>query len=261
MCGRNHESISSPKRKSSNDIAVDGKEGHRKLQKSCSEVYGRESQKEEGSSGRRSAEPKLSNLPAFHVTDLNKVADSDTAHEFVRSAVPNRIQPEDPDCHMFFPSDSRMTERLFFPGPEEARRGNEIAKHSHWPIDLSSKLDSPEPSSSIQLLSSVEDNDREPPDLNVPNLELALGGKRSSSKPGVLPLFVQLLDKTSGQLSASPMKSSSTQGSEHGSSLSLSLAFPLSQKDTANTSKEDHTTPGNCCVNTSLRLFGRRVDG
>ena len=90
--------------------------------------------------------------------------------------------------------------------------------------------------------------------MDIPILEVSLGGKKSSSNPVILPLSANLLPN-------SPINNNLIEGIEHGSSLSLSLAFPLSQKDqTAKSLKEDQPNPTNCSVNTSICLFVCHVD-
>eukprot|EP01018_Ginkgo_biloba_P032220 Gb_18601 [translate_table: standard] len=253
VCGSHQKDIVSLQGNPFNDVLADGK-GQRKLKKSYSEIYVRESCREQDSSGRSSS-----------VSSHGRpIAGLDASTHISGSSASGHIQQEDQEYNVFFPKDLQMTERFFFPGSLDAKRNcNKAKAPDQWPINQSSKQSSSEPSSTVQFISSVEDGDQEPPDLNVPNLELALGEKKTSPKQGALPLFVQLLDKTSTQQQpTSPTTSSLIQGSEDGSSLSLSLAFPLSQKEQSVKSmmKEDQILPNNGNVNTSLLLFGGAVD-
>jgi hypothetical protein len=151
-----------------------------------------------------------------------------------------------------------MTETFFFPESIDAERDYNTARSSEQKsIKSISKHNSPERPSAVQIISSAEGDDQELPDVDAPNLELALGAKKTSPKPGAPPFFVQILDKTSQDLLASPTTS------EDGSSLSLSLTFPLSEKEQSVKSvlKENQALPNNRNVDTSLLLFGGGVDG
>lgn len=234
----------------------DGIQSHSpKLQVCEGEIPGRQSREEQDQSVRLSAEPKMVGAPTYQIADLNRVPDYDSALEFSGTPVQHHIQPIYPDYHPSAPHDSKLTGTLLFPGPEDIRVNCRLSKLSEeWTTGLGSIQNSSGPSSSGQFVATTEENIQERPDLNIPILELSLGGKKSSSNPVILPLSANLLPN-------SPIKSSLTEGIERGSSLSLSLAFPLSQKDqTAKTLKEDQPNPANCSVNTSICLFGRRVD-
>jgi len=253
--GKIHEFVGSPIEKSSNDIVVGRKQGQRKLKKSEGEIQSRQSREEQDQSGRVSAETKMSGVPTYQIADLNRVPDYDSALEFSGTPVQHHIQPEYPDYIPSVPQDSKVIETMLFPGPEDIRVNCRLSKLSEeWTTGLGSKQNSSGPSSSGQFVATAEENIQERPDLNIPILELSLGRKKSSPNPVILPLSTKLLPN-------SPIKSSLIEGIERGSSLSLSLAFPFSQKDqTAKTLKEDQPNPANCSVNTSICLFGRRVD-
>ena len=143
---------------------------------------------------------------------------------------------------------------MIFPYPEDIKVNCRLSKlYDEWTTGLGSKQNSFGPSSSGQFVVTTKENIQERLDLNIPILKVSLGGKKSSSYLVILPLSTNLLPN-------SPIKNSLIEGIEHGSSLSLSLAFPLSQKDqTAKSLKEDQPNPTNCSVNTSICLFGRRV--
>lgn len=234
----------------------DGVQSHSpKLQVCEGELQGIQSREEQDQSGTLSAEPKVAGIPTYQIADLNRVPDYDSALEFSGTPVQHHIQPIYPDYHPSVPQDSKLTGIMLFPDPEDIRVNCRLSQLSEeWTTGLGSKQNSSGPSSSGQSVVTTEENIQERPDLNIPILELSLGGKKSSSNPVILPLSANLLPN-------SPINSSLIEGIERGSSLSLSLAFPLSQKDeTAKSLKEDQPNPANCSVNTSICLFGRRVD-
>lgn len=248
-----HEFVGSPIEKSSNDIAVGQKEEQRKLKKSEGEIQGRQSIEERGESGSVSAEPKMADVRTYQIADLNRVPDYESALDFSGTHVQHHIQQVYPDYQPSVADDSKVTEMMSFSGPKDIRV-NYRSKPSEWTTGRGSKQNSSGPSSSGQFVAIAEENIQEKLDLNIPILELSLGGKKSSSNPVILTSSTSLLPN-------SPIKSSLIEGNECGSSLSLSLPFPLSQKDqTAKTLKGDQPNPANCSVNTSICLFGRRVD-
>ncbi|GLJ39331.1 hypothetical protein SUGI_0802960 [Cryptomeria japonica] len=223
----------------SKNIVVDGKDGRRKL-KSYSNVEVQENGKKQDVSNMNLAEQKMSSRQSYPIADLNQVADFDSAVEFSGTSVQQHIQQEDPEGHLRFPQYCQLTERVFFPFSDDISRNHRLSKLSEqWPSQLGSKQSSSESSSTSRLISSTEEN-WERLDLNMPSLELDLGGRVSSN----------------------PIKSSPLQGTENGSSLALSLAYPLTQNDqTTKTQKEDYKKPVNCSVNASFCLFGHRVNG
>lgn len=224
----------------SKNIAVDGKEGRRKLKKSYSDVEGQENGKKQDVSNMNLAEQKISSRQSYPIADLNQAADFDSAVEFCGTSVQQHIQQEDPEGHLRFPQYCQLTERVFFPFSDDISRNHRLSKPSEqWLSQLGSKQSSSESSSTSRLISSTEEN-WERLDLNMPNLELDLGGRVSSN----------------------PTKSSPIQGTENGSSLALSLAYPLTQNDqTTKSQKEDYKKPVNYNVNASFCLFGHRVNG
>lgn len=90
------------------------------------------------------------------------------------------------------------------------------------------------------------------PDSSIPDLELALGGKKCSSKKQTVPLFSPSvargkLDKLSGSI---------FDDDDMSEALSLSLAFPsVERKRTDDTEQKDQST-----VSTCLFLFGGFTD-
>lgn len=155
------------------------------------------------------------------------------------------------------PKETQATERFFFSEPVAAEQIDKTTKSSEQSnIKQITKLKSPELTSDDQCIPSVEDA-QELPDPDVPDLELALGAKLSSPKPAIRPLFVQLHDKSYTQ-----EQPPSPTTSEDGSSLSLSLTFPLPSKDQAVKSalKESESLCDNVTADTSLLLFGSGVD-
>ncbi|XP_057840226.2 uncharacterized protein LOC131050096 isoform X2 [Cryptomeria japonica] len=234
----------SPRGRSS-DCLIDDK-GHRKLKKSYSEIYVRDICKDEESScrssgGRSSAELNIC-IQTQQVSDLSASVQFDQ---------------DSKEYNPLSPKESQVTERFFFPEPTVAERNDKTTKSSEQShIKQITKPKSPELTSDDQCIPSVEDL-QEPPDLDVPDLELALGAKLSSPKPAVRPLFVQLHDKSYTQ-----QQSPSPTTSEDGSSLSLSLTFPLPSKEQAVKSalKESESLCDNGTAYTSLLLFGSSVD-
>ncbi|XP_077236950.1 uncharacterized protein LOC143878543 isoform X2 [Tasmannia lanceolata] len=110
----------------------------------------------------------------------------------------------------------------------------------------------------LQIISSDDEDQSE---SDVPNLELALGGKKKSPKGGNLPFFLQLIDdKSNKNKLPDPVKDDGDD--VFSASLSLSLASPLSKKErTAKpVSKTEHLLPESHHVNTSVLLFGRPLD-
>ncbi|KAK0591399.1 hypothetical protein LWI29_001106 [Acer saccharum] len=86
----------------------------------------------------------------------------------------------------------------------------------------------------------------------VPNLELALGAETKPQNKGMLPFFVGVVDKNNNQVSP-PDK----EEDDVSASLSLSLAFPFSDKEqTTAVPKTEQLLPERHHVNTSLLLYG-----
>lgn len=257
-CRSRHRDLMSPKGRSFNDHVADER-GQKRLKKSYSEIYVRENYKEQDTSGRSSSGKSSSETNiSSHSQQVGALSIS-TQHN--GSSALEHSQPfqrEGQEYSLLYPRDSQMTETFFFSESMDTERDYNTARSSEQKhIKSISKHNSPERHSAVQFVSSVEGENQELLDVDAPNLELALGAKKTSPKPGPLPLFVQLLDKTSQEQLASPTTS------EDGSSLSLSLTFPLSEKEQSVKSvlKENQALPSNRNVDTSLLLFGGGVDG
>lgn len=257
-CGSRHRDLMSPKGRPFNGLVADER-GQKRLKKSYSEIYVRENYKEQDTSGRSSSGKSSSETNiSSHSQQFGALCIS-TQHNG-SSAVEHSqpFQREGEEYSLLYPRDSQMTETFFFSESIDAERDYNSARSSEQKrIKSTSKHNSPERHSAVQFVSSAESEKQELPDVDAPNLELALGAKKTSPKPGALPFFVQLLDKTSQEQLASPTTS------EDGSSLSLSLTFPLSEKEQSVKSvlKENQALPSNRNVDTSLLLFGGGVDG
>lgn len=95
----------------------------------------------------------------------------------------------------------------------------------------------------------------------IPNLELALGGETKPPPKGMLPFFVDEIEKK--HCGEKPPDCLADEQEDDGvaASLSLSLSFPSSNKERVKTvSKAEQILPDGRHVNTSLLLFGRFGD-
>lgn len=104
-------------------------------------------------------------------------------------------------------------------------------------------------------------SDENLPDIDVPNLELALGAGKKQSKQGSLPFFGQLRAEDNNRNNL--LNPATNDGDDDlSASLSLSLSFPFSEKEQPRKSvaKVEHLLPKRHRVNTSLLLFGGFTD-
>ncbi|XVF30541.1 hypothetical protein REPUB_Repub16aG0066900 [Reevesia pubescens] len=94
-----------------------------------------------------------------------------------------------------------------------------------------------------------------------PNLELALGAETRSPNKGILPFFIETVDKNDNQ-DRSLDKVTGKQEDDVSASLSLSLSFPFPEKEqnVKSVSKTEQLLPERHPVNTSLLLFGAFPD-
>ncbi|KAK2658446.1 hypothetical protein Ddye_004979 [Dipteronia dyeriana] len=130
------------------------------------------------------------------------------------------------------PEDMGTTERYFFPvGSQHAKDFHLDPNGMPWK-ELSLKNDA------------------------VPNLELALGAETKPQNKGMLPLFVGVVDKNNNQVNLQD-KVMDKEEDDVSASLSLSLAFPFSDKEqTTAVPKTEQLLPERHHVNTSLLLYG-----
>ncbi|KAJ0970816.1 hypothetical protein J5N97_018775 [Dioscorea zingiberensis] len=145
-----------------------------------------------------------------------------------------------------FPNEQQHTDNSHYePMMAESSRSTE---RYFFPLDLNS-VSGAEAENVIHVLSS---DDEDTPENNTPDLELALGGKKLA-KQEMLPLFFPLVDRKSTQ-----NKMPADPGDEVSASLSLSLAFPIPEKEQkANPlPKTEQLLPKRPCAKTSLLLFG-----
>ncbi|KAL6008468.1 hypothetical protein ACLOJK_033979 [Asimina triloba] len=106
------------------------------------------------------------------------------------------------------------------------------------------------------LKSDIED----PPEPDIPNLELALGAEKKPSKQqGIFPWLSGSVDERNAQNKLPPTEDGNDDVS---SSLSLSLAFPFPKKEQSPkpSPKPEQLLPEKNHVSTSLLLFGRFPD-
>ncbi|XVE90390.1 hypothetical protein DITRI_Ditri20bG0073900 [Diplodiscus trichospermus] len=102
---------------------------------------------------------------------------------------------------------------------------------------------------------SAKDEDRVQD--SFPNLELALGAEKRSPNKGILPFFVETVDKNENQDRALN-KVIGKEEDDISASLSLSLSFPFPEKEgnVKSVTKTKQPLPEKHPVNTSLLLFG-----
>lgn len=91
-----------------------------------------------------------------------------------------------------------------------------------------------------------------------PNLELALGAETRPTNKGILPFFVEAVDKNDNQDRAQDKVKGKQEEDAVSASLSLSLSFPFPEKElnVKSVSKSEQLLPERHPVNTSLLLFG-----
>lgn len=91
----------------------------------------------------------------------------------------------------------------------------------------------------------------------VPNLELALGAEKKPSKQGILPWYLGSADKKTEQ--DKPPDMVTIKEDDDAASLSLSLSFPIPEKERAvkPVPRTEQLLPERPNVNTSFLLFGR----
>ncbi|XP_077235297.1 ASI1-immunoprecipitated protein 2-like isoform X2 [Tasmannia lanceolata] len=151
------------------------------------------------------------------------------------------LEDQKKDCvcdDTLLPESSGTTERFFFPvdsGPvRDCKSGNSIP---------------------MQIISS---DDEDQPESDFPNLELALGAEKKSTKKGVLPFFLEFIDEKNSKNKLPPDPVKDDGDDDVSASLSLSLAFPFSEKEriVKPVSKTKQFFPEGHHVNTSLLLFG-----
>ncbi|XP_058084997.1 uncharacterized protein LOC131232639 isoform X2 [Magnolia sinica] len=151
---------------------------------------------------------------------------------------PGFLKEQKGDCVYDYnmPESSKAAEMFFFPVDTSPISNCKSGNSAQWKILQS---------------------DRDPPELDIPNLELALGAKKKPSKPGFFPLFPGSIDEKSSQ-NKLPDPPVDDGDDELSSSLSLSLAFPFPVKEQSAKSapKTEQLLPETHHVNTSLLLFG-----
>ncbi|KAK9144503.1 hypothetical protein Sjap_004406 [Stephania japonica] len=136
-------------------------------------------------------------------------------------------------------------------------RSSGTAERHLFPVDLRPVNDYKSRGSFIpvQVLSSDDEDQLE--EAGAPNLELALGGERRPSKPGVLPLFAGLAGRNADH-GKQPDLALENRDDDLSSSLSLSLAFPFPDKEQSvqPIPKPPEQLLPERRVDTSLFLFG-----
>ncbi|XP_045833428.1 uncharacterized protein LOC123924542 isoform X2 [Trifolium pratense] len=123
-----------------------------------------------------------------------------------------------------------------------------------FPIDRHNTTDSRLVLNSMSMKGSHEC--REQFEVGIPSLELALGGEIKQSKNGTLPFLAGQADKKNNQEKTPDCLEAEQEDDDSlAASLSLSLSFPSSNKETTiPASKDEHH------MNSSLLLFGRFTD-
>ncbi|GAU27595.1 hypothetical protein TSUD_271350 [Trifolium subterraneum] len=123
-----------------------------------------------------------------------------------------------------------------------------------FPIDTHNTTDSRLVLSSMSLKRPHECGEKF--EVGIPSLELALGGEMKQSKNGTLPFLAGKADKKNNQENTPDCLETKQEDDDSvAASLSLSLSFPSSNKETTiPASKDEHH------MNSSLLLFGRFTD-
>lgn len=132
-------------------------------------------------------------------------------------------------------------------------------ERTFFPVDTYNKNDSHLGPNSLTLKGTHEYDDKFHDE--IPNLELALGGEMKPPHKGMLPFFVGEVERKQNQEKPPDCLADEQEDDGVAASLSLSLSFPSSNKESMKTvSKAEQLLPDGRHVNTSLLLFGRFAD-
>eukprot|EP00252_Welwitschia_mirabilis_P002705 TRINITY_DN12662_c0_g1_i1.p1 TRINITY_DN12662_c0_g1~~TRINITY_DN12662_c0_g1_i1.p1 ORF type:complete len:1679 (-),score=401.09 TRINITY_DN12662_c0_g1_i1:487-5523(-) len=237
-----------PLRKRTSNGFTDEK-GHKRLKKSYSEIYVRESSGEQDSSMRY--------LTSRSSTDLNIGSYyHDTGSAAQLNLYSEQSQNERHAYNQKCDRDPKTIESSFYPDKADMLKNYCIGTASNQEaINRLSQDNSPGVLTSLNLNPTAEQDTPELLERDVPNLELALGAKSTCHKQ-INSSFIAT-DKNMQQFPDNPP------ASEEGSTLSLSLSIQLSEREHSGKSlqAQNEVLPEDVNIDTSLILFGGRLKG